>query len=426
MTNPVIEIVVVGNEILSGRTRDRNAPYMIAALAGAGYGVAFVSVVGDELESEAATLSHAAGRADLVLVTGGLGPTSDDITFEAAARAFGRELVLNEVVLRRIGELFRKRKRFMSDSNRRQAMLPDGSEPLDNPLGTAPALRISVDGGGGTGRGSTVYFMPGVPNEMQAIFDNVIMPRIGKAFEPLPIETATVTVAGISESELYDIVRGLPGAAEALAFYPQYSGIEIRIRTGVDAPVSASGLRESIVGLLGEKVFSTSGESLEAALGRMLIDSGLTVAVAESCTGGLVSHLLTNLPGSSAYMLLGVVAYSNGAKRDVLGVKERIIASHGAVSKETAAAMAEGVRELAGSDIGVSTTGIAGPGGGSPSKPVGLMYTGLSTRCGTVTKKLQFTEDRLINKNRMTQSVLDEVRRYIVNNEIRTTGKNIE
>jgi len=424
MTNPVIEIVVVGNEILSGRTQDRNAPYMIAALTGAGYDVAFVSVVGDDLDSAAAALSHAAGRADLVLVTGGLGPTSDDITFEAAARAFGRELVLDEAVLRRIGALFRKRKRFMSDSNRRQAMLPDGAEPLDNPLGTAPALRLSVDGGGGeTGRGSTLFFMPGVPKEMQAIFDTVIMPRIREAFEPLPVETATVTVAGISESELYDMIRGLPGAAEAFAFYPQYSGIEIRIRTRRDAPVSASGLRERIVELLGEKVFSTSGESLEAALGRMLIDRGLTIAVAESCTGGLIANRLTDVPGSSAYMLLGVVAYSNDAKRDVLGVEERIIASHGAVSKETAAAMAEGVRELAGADIGVSTTGIAGPGGGSPRKPVGLMYTGLSARCGTVTKKLQFVEDRLINKNRMTQSVLDEVRRYIITTLHSAAGK---
>ncbi len=424
MSTPVIEIVVVGNEILAGKTADRNAPFMIETLAGRGFGVSFVSVVGDDLHAAADSLAVAAARADLVLVTGGLGPTSDDITFEAAARAFGRDLVFHEDVLERIRALFEKRGRFMSGSNRRQAMLPEGSLVLENPMGTAPAVRLLAPGNAaaGTRRETEAYFMPGVPREMRAIFTDVIMPRVLERYEPPRIDTATVSLTGISESELFDGVKDLPGAAEALAFYPHYSGIEVRIATRDLAPAGAVELRDRICAMFGDRVFSTAGEPLEEALGRILIERDLTIAVAESCTGGLISHRLTNIPGSSAYFLLGVTAYANEAKIEILGVGEAVIAGHGAVSAETVKAMAEGVRRRAGSDIGVSTTGIAGPGGGSAEKPVGLMFMGLSAGDETVTKKLQFVEDRLINKNRMAQSVLDEVRRFIVNNEFKRFG----
>ena len=413
---PVIEIIVVGDEILSGRTTDKNAPYLIEAFRESGYDVSFISVVGDSVDKIADTLRFSTGRANVVLVTGGLGPTSDDVTVEAAADAFSLKLVEDDAVLKRIEELFRRRKRFMSESNKKQALIPEGAEPLKKPLGTAPGICLNVKSGDSTSdTGTVIYLMPGVPLEMQAIFDSAVLLRIRELFEPLSVETAAVSVTGISESLLYDTLKHLPGAEKAFSFYPRLSGIEIKVRTEKDSSVNALKLRENIIDILGDKVYSTSGENLEEALAKMLIKKQATVGIAESCTGGLIAHRLTNIPGSSAYMLCGVVAYSNEAKRDILGIDNKIIEEFGAVSQETAAAMAEGIRKIAGAKIGISTTGIAGPGGGSAEKPVGLMYTGISTEHETVTKKLQFAEDRLINKSIMSQAVLDILRRYLIN-----------
>lgn len=413
---PVIEIIVVGNEILSGRIADKNAPYMIESLLGAGFAVRFISVVGDNVAEIAGVLNISTGRAHIVLVTGGLGPTSDDVTVEAAAQAFNRALVPDEVVLEWIRERFRRRKRIMSDSNRKQALIPEGAEPLENPIGTAPGVCLRVKNSDSlSDTGATVYLMPGVPREMQAIFDTVVLPRISASFEPLSVETASLQISGVSESQLYDAVRHLPGAEKAFAFYPGYSGIKIVIQTDEHSPVNASVLKEKVIEMMGDRVFSTSGESLEEVLAKKLMEKQITIGIAESCTGGLITHKLTNIPGSSEYMLCGMVTYSNESKRDVLGVDSRLIETYGAVSAEVAAAMAEGVRKIAGSDIGVSTTGIAGPGGGSAEKPVGLMYTGISSELGTQTKKLQFGEDRLINKNRMSHVVLDNLRLYLKN-----------
>jgi nicotinamide-nucleotide amidase len=227
------------------------------------------------------------------------------------------------------------------------------------------------------------------------------------------VEVETVRATGISESELYDRIKHLPGAREAFAFYPNPEGILVRIQTGNNAPMGARALLDEVVRALGEVVYSTSGESLEEVEGKLLTERGVTLGVAESCTGGLISHRITNIPGSSAYFLCGVVSYSNESKRDVLGVDAELIARHGAVSAEVAASMAEGVRRIAGADIGISTTGVAGPGGGSASKPVGLMYTGYATKSGVSTKRLHFVEDRIINKNRMSQAVLDILRLHL-------------
>lgn len=406
--NPRIEIVIVGNEILSGKTVDANAAFMRETLIAAGYDVDGVYVVGDDIGRIAETLRFAVGRSEIVLVSGGLGPTSDDVTIEAAAHAFGRKLILNERVLRSIEALFKRRKRFMSDSNKKQALLPEGAEALANPNGTAPGVKIAV--GREDVSESLVFLMPGVPRELRDIFTLEVLPRITERHVPRKIETAVVSVTGISESELYDSVKHLPGAEKALAYYPRYTGIDIRIRTEEDAPMGARALSEEIKRILGDFAFSLKGDPLEKTVAEMLIEKGVTIAVAESCTGGLVAHRLTDIPGSSAYMLLGVVAYSNASKTNVLGVDPLLIEKHGAVSAEVAAAMAEGVRTIAGADIGLSTTGIAGPGGATSSKPVGLMFTGLSDAHGVSTKELQFVEDRRINKNRMSQAVIDILR----------------
>lgn len=405
---PSIELLIIGNEILSGRTIDRNASFLIHRLAEAGFSARHITVVGDDMTDLVRAFRIAAGRADIVLATGGLGPTSDDLTVEAASGAFGRNLVLDEGVLLAIEELFRRRKRFMSESNRRQAMLPEGATAIPNPLGTAPGIRMNSGD-------AVVYLMPGVPAEMQAIFSESVLPEIARSFEPEQVETANVRVTGMSESELYDTIRLLPGAREAFAFYPNPEGILVRIRTGKDAPMGASALRDEAARLLGGRVYSTNDESLEQVVGRLLKERRKKVGVAESCTGGLVAHRLTNIPGASDYFLCGVIAYSNESKHEVLGVDPALIARYGAVSAEVAAAMAEGVRRISGADIGISTTGIAGPGGGSVEKPIGLMFAGYSAEEGKETKKLHFAEERIINKHRMSQAVLDILRIHLEN-----------
>ena len=214
---PVIEILIVGNEILSGRVVDRNSAHMIDGLARIGFPVRFISTVGDSMSDLVGAFNIARERADIVLVTGGLGPTSDDITAEALARAFGKELILDPQVLRKIEELFRRRNRFMSDSNSRQALIPEGATALDNPQGTAPGIRLEEDG-------KLVYLMPGVPMEMRTIFGESILPELRARFRPEPVEVETVRATGISESELFDRIKHLPGAGEAFAFYPNPEG----------------------------------------------------------------------------------------------------------------------------------------------------------------------------------------------------------
>ena len=403
---PVIEILVVGNEILSGRTKDRNAVYIVESLMKEDFPVSYISIVGDTVSDLTGAFQTAAKRADIVLTSGGLGPTSDDITVQALAGAFGCELSLDEEVLNSIKDLFRRRNRFMSESNEKQAYIPSGAVPLENTLGTAPGVLLERNG-------CSIYLMPGVPRELQTMFDLIVLPQITDSYEPLQMETASVKVSGISESELYDRIQHLPGAAKAFSYYPGFDGIEIKIRTGEDVPVNAASLRDEIVNILGNLVYSSQGESFEQVIGRMLIESGTTIGVAESCTGGLIANRLTNFPGSSAYMLAGVVAYSNESKHKILEVDTSLIESHGAVSAEVADAMARGIRKITGAHIGLSTTGIAGPGGGSPEKPVGLMYTGISSDHGNLTKKLQFAENRLINKGRMSQAVLDLLRLHL-------------
>lgn len=403
---PVIEILVVGNEILSGRTQDRNAVYIVESLMKKGFPVRYISIVGDTVSDLTRAFNTAVQRADIVLVSGGLGPTSDDVTIQALAEAFGCQLILDQEVLRNIKELFRRRNKFMSESNKKQAYIPSGAVPLENTLGTAPGILFERNG-------CSIYLMPGVPRELRTMFDITILPRINGSYKPLQTETASVKVSGISESELYDRIAHLPGAMKAFSYYPGFDGIEIKISTGEDAPMDASSLQDEIVSILGNLVYSSHGESLEEVIGKMLIESGTTIGVAESCTGGLIANRLTNIPGSSAYMLAGVVAYSNDSKHEILRVDTSLIESHGAVSAEVADAMAQGIRNITGAHIGLSTTGIAGPGGGSPEKPVGLMYTGISSDQGNQTKKLQFVEDRLINKVRMSQAVLDLLRLHL-------------
>ena len=403
---PVIEILIAGDEILSNPAHDRNAQYLVDTLLAAGFEVDFISIVGDVIPDIVRALENSSERADIVLVTGGLGPTSDDVTVEALAKTFGLNLVLDKKVLKWIEDVFRRRNRYMSDSNKKQAMIPEDSTPLANRNGTAPGIFIEVND-------TDFYLMPGVPFEMKMMFNDVILPRITDSYESSQADVATLSVTGISESELYSKIGCLPGAKDALKYYPGPEGIIVKINAAKDSPASSAILSEKILDILGDLVYSTKGESLEQVVGEMLIERGLTIAVAESCTGGLVAHRLTKIPGASNYLLCDVVAYSNDSKHKILGVEKELIETHGAVSAEVVSAMSEGIRKISGADIGISTTGIAGPGCGIVEKHNGLMYNGIYTDNGTETKKLQFVEDRLINIHIMSQVVLDMLRYFL-------------
>ena len=386
--------------------KDRNAQFFVDELAKRGFSAGFIGIVGDVPEGIGKAVNVSVQRADVVIMTGGLGPTSDDLTVQSVADAFGLSLVLDESVVNKIEELFRRRNRFMSESNLKQAMVPDGAEVLENENGTAPGILIR--------RGETmVFLLPGVPLEAKNMFLNSVLPLIVSNFKSETVEYASVRVTGITESEVYDAVKNIPGAADAIKYYPSPEGIELKIITGSGSEFNAGDIRNEITGILGDKVYSIESENLQAVVGRLLKEKNITVAVAESCTGGLIADRLTDIPGSSDYFLCGVVTYSNKSKIAFLGVDGEAIKAHGAVSSEVAAMMAEGVRKISGADIGLSATGIAGPGGATMEKPVGLMYAGISTKDGTQTKKLQFVEDRIINKKRMSQAVLDMARIYL-------------
>ncbi len=404
---PVIELVIVGNEILANPSRDRNSHILVKNLVSAGFPVQFIAVVGDARDDIIGVFGTAARRSDVVLVTGGLGPTSDDLTVSALADAFKRELAFDEEVMTLIRDRFRRRNRPMSESNRKQAMIPVGAQVIPNEWGTAPGIYLRAEH-------ADFYLMPGVPREMERMFSEKVLPRLRDEYLSTIVEVEILSVSGTTESELYDRICRIPGVRDSVFFYPSPTGITVRIVTTEDASWSARTLRVQIVEELGDLVYAASETSMEEVVGALLAERRLTIAVAESCTGGLVMHRLTNIPGSSRYVLCGVIAYSNESKTNLLGVDAGIIEAHGAVSAEVAVAMASGIRERTGADIGVSTTGIAGPGGGSADKPVGLMYCGISTGERTVTKKLQFVEDRIINKGRMSQTVLDKVRAYLL------------
>ncbi|MFC1560843.1 competence/damage-inducible protein A [Candidatus Latescibacterota bacterium] len=403
---PVIEILIVGDEILSNPAQERNVQYIVDTLLASGFKVDFISIVGDVIYDIVKALENSSERADIVLVTGGLGPTSDDVTVEAFAKTFGLNLVLDKKVLKWIEDVFRRRNRYMSDSNRKQAMIPESSTPLENRNGTAPGIFIEMND-------TDFYLMPGVPVEMEIMFYDIILPRIRDSYKSSQADVATLSVTGISESELYSKIGCLPRAKDAVKYYPCPEGIIVKITAGEDSHDSLVILREKILDILGDLVYSTKGESLEQVVGEMLIEKGITIASAESCTGGLVAHRLTKIPGASNYLLCDVVAYSNESKHKILGVEKELIRTHGAVSAEVVSAMSEGVRKISGADIGISTSGIAGPGGGSEEKPIGLLYIGISADNGTETKKLQFVEDRLINISMMSQVVLDMLRYYL-------------
>jgi nicotinamide-nucleotide amidase len=351
----------------------------------------------------------------LIFITGGLGPTHDDVTKEAVARTIRRDLVADQGLLGRLRERFATYAATRPDVIENLAMVPQGSKIMHNPVGAAAGLRVDLEG-------TRIYVLPGVPCEMEAIFEDTIVAEVsglsGGDFKKVRL----VRTIGIRESEIAESLRDvMPGLGIELGFLPTATGVDLRLTASAHDEAAADKALDqatsAILPLVGRHVFSTRGEPLHVVVGNMLIGKAKKIAIAESCTGGLVGHLLTEVAGISQSLERGIIAYSNRAKVESLAVDEALIAEHGAVSSEVAQAMACGVRRLAQTDLGLATTGIAGPGGGTKEKPVGLVYTALADkrRC-TVTENV-FRGAREIVKQRAAVHALDVVRCYLLETE---------
>jgi nicotinamide-nucleotide amidase len=410
-----VETISVGTELLLGQITDTNATYMSRRLAEIGQNVHYRTTVGDNQERIVACIRRALERADVVVLCGGLGPTSDDLTREAMAEACGRGMWRDPASEDAIRAIFEARRIPMAEMNLKQADVPDGAEAIPNSCGTAPGVSMEYEG-------KLLFAVPGVPSEMRAMMDQSVIPALverGLAGVET-IVSRVLRVMGLGESTCARLVQDLLLEQQNPTVAPLAGNGEVTLRITAKAASEAearrmiASLESEIRARLGSYVYGADEENLEQVVVRTLIDHGLTLATAESCTGGLIGCRITDVSGSSECYLGGVVSYSNETKMELLGVDRLILEQSGAVSREVAEAMAVGVRRRLGADIGVSATGIAGPGGGSEGKPVGLVYIGLARDDDVSVTEHRFGQDRLGNKHRTSQAALDLIRRMLI------------
>ena len=412
----IAEIIATGDEIRTGALVDSNSAYIARKLEAAGVEVVRHSSVGDDPESLVAILQETARRSDVAFVTGGLGPTDDDLTAAAAARAAGVELILDPRALDAIEAFFKARQWALSPSNKKQALLPAGASCLFNPVGTAPGFRQKI------GR-CEMFFLPGVPHEMRQMLTADVIPRLmqlqGRARSVRLVNT--LSTFGLGESATAERLEGFGERFPhiKLGFRAKFPEIHVKFYgSGPDEDQLRSQLTEAedwVTQRLGSKILSNTGEPLEQVVGKLLRTRNETLAVAESCTGGLIADLITEVPGSSDYFKLSAVTYANSAKINILGVAAGTLDVHGAVSEETAGEMARGVQRISGASYGLATSGIAGPGGGTDDKPVGTVCIGLATVDNVSGHRYHFTFDnRRLNKRIFAAAALDLLRRKLL------------
>lgn len=410
-------ILTIGDELLIGQTINTNAGWLGERLHGLGVEVQRIVMLADEEAAIREALAQALAEAALVILSGGLGPTHDDLTREAVAAHFGVALHEDAEALARIQQRFAHRKTPMPEANRKVAQVPDGFEVLKNSLGTAPGLWWS-DGK------QAVVLLPGVPGELQALIREEVEPRLRELGALRIVRQRVLRTAGIGESSLqerFGDLSGWLGPHLRLAYLPAEGIIRLRLTAlGDDAAVLEERLDAFEAYLrdrAGACIYTRGEASLEEVVGQMLKARGLTIALAESCTGGLVTSRLTDIAGSSAYVRGGIIAYCNSVKEELLGVDAQVLEREGAVSESVAKQMAAGVRKTLNADIGVAITGIAGPSGGTPDKPVGTVWIGYADAEGASARLLHFTSDRLLNKSLSATAALDIVRRRLLREE---------
>ena len=406
------EIIAVGSELLTPERTDTNSLWLTGQLNEIGIEVMLKTIVGDDEARLEETIKDALKRSHLVITTGGLGPTEDDLTRQVSARAVGRDLVYRDELEADLRERFKRWGREMPEINKRQAFVIEGAEVLPNPNGSAVGMLLPFDG-------KFLGVLPGPPREMRPMFENFVLPRLKEAAGGVLVRRRILRVSGLGESAVDEaiapIYRSYPDVQTSILF----SRVEIEVHLNIKTESAEKGdavleeLANRIAEALGGAVFALNGETMEEIVGAMLKEGGKTLAVAESCTGGLIGMRLTEVPGSSEYFMEGAVTYSNEAKIRTLGVSESTIQAHGAVSAETAEEMARGMRERAGTDHAIAVTGIAGPGGGNEEKPVGTVFVGYADRSGTRSVKFVFPGDRELVRWRASQAALDYLRRQL-------------
>ena len=408
-------IITIGDEILIGQTLNTNAADIGNKLVDIQIFVKKASIVADDESEIIDEFKDCWNKNDLIIVTGGLGPTHDDVTRQCVVKFFDTELEENTELLDDVKKIFEKRGRKIDKINECQALVPKIATPIRNLLGTAPGFYIEKDE-------KIFVVLPGVPAEMNYMMDSFVIPQLKEKVGEIKSYSlrSNLLTTGITESLLYKRLGNLKELLDGskLAFLPNQFGVKMRITVKADTEVLAKNklleIEQKIRGKVGRYIYTRIEETLEEVVGRLLAERKLTISLAESCTGGNLSNLLTNVPGASKYFERGIISYGNASKVEILKVKEETLQKYGAVSEQVAEKMAKGVRDLSKSNIGLSITGIMGPTGATTDKPVGLVYIGFCDDKICTAKKFVFGEDRIINKQRTTQAALELVRRYIL------------
>lgn len=414
----IAEILSTGDEVCSGAVIDSNAAFIADHLERAGVRVVRHTCVGDDEKLISGVILEIAARADIVVATGGLGPTMDDLSSEAAAMAAGVSLVEDRAARQSIEAIFARFSRSMTESDAKQAMLPQGARPIINDAGTAPGFSIKI-------LKCAFFFLPGVPREMERMLVRSVIPLIESEcpsdFSRQVTRQRIFSLFGLPEAEVNGRIKDLESVFKGvkIGMIARFPVIYVKLTgSGEDEQSINRDMEEggkAVLERLGRWIFSEKGETMEAVVGRLLRKTGSTLGLAESCTGGLIADRITNVAGSSDYFIFSAVTYANSAKTGVLGIDPDIIEKFGAVSEETARAMASGVRRICGSDFGLAISGIAGPGGGTDDKPVGTVCVGLETPETTISKKFWFPfPARFANKRIFSEVALDMLRRELL------------
>lgn len=409
-----IGILTIGNELMNGRIADTNASFIAREANQQGWSVEAIMSVGDDFAAIKDRLNYLLSMTDAVICSGGLGPTSDDITTAAIAEAFDLPLYTDESVLNFIKDIFTKFNFKWVENNAKQAMFPQGAEVLPNARGTAPGFSLSMNG-------KFIFVIPGVPAEAKLMVTNGVLPALRRHFPQKEqyIVKQTIRTFGLSEAAVDEQVKDIDfdSLGVNIGFYPVFPENHIvliaRSRNQDEARNHLQKAQDEVSAHVRDYIFAYGEQTLEEVIAGLLTAKKLTIAVAESCTGGMITSRLTDVSGSSDYLERGLVTYSNAAKISMLGVPAEIIERHGAVSEETARLMAEGVRKLAGTDLGISSTGIAGPTGGSPEKPVGTVYIALADSRKTICRHYAYRWDRKRNKDIFAEAALFLLKNYL-------------
>ena len=415
----IIELVNTGSELMLGRVLNTHQQWLCRQMADQGYVVSRQVAVPDSGSDIRAVVSEALGRADLVLTTGGLGPTSDDLTRDLIAEMLGKKLHQDSEVLAHITQFFEARKRRMPERTRVQALVPEGAVVLPNPNGTAPGLAMHVHPNPFRDAGSWLVMLPGPPRELRPMFRDALLPLLQRVF-PLPSEFVcrTLRATGIGESLVEERVgerlKSLVDAGLELGYCARPGQVDVRLAArGANARDQVVRAEAIVRDRLGNFLYSDGEDEIEATIVQALTERNQTLSLAESCTGGCISNRLTNVPGASAVFRAGLVTYSNAAKQKFLGVRPETLEAHGAVSAAVAGEMAEGVRRETGADFSLAVTGIAGPSGGSPNKPVGTVFIGLAGPFKTIVERNLNSFDRETFKQVTAQQAFDLLRRHL-------------